>query len=234
MGYPRLRLVAPVCLIAFAALVLSLFIPARPASAAYATLAWTSPGDNGGGARVYYYDLRISTNAISGTDTTTWWNSAVRIYMAGRTPLTPGAPESMTLKGLINGAKYYAILKSADSQLNWSRYSNVATFTAVTAITGVDAPSAPELVLGAPRPSPTTGRADVNLDLPKSMNVEASVFDAQGRLVRTLDHGVLSGGPHILHWDGMLDRGGNAVSGVYWIRVAAAGLVKRQKVVVVR
>jgi hypothetical protein len=234
MGYPRLRLVAPVRLLSLAALVLSLFITARPASAAYATLAWTSPGDNGGSARVYYYDLRISANAITGTDTLSWWNAATKIPMTGKTPLAPGSPESILLNGLVNGAKYYAILRSADSQLNWSRYSNVATFIAVTAITGVDPPGAPELVLGAPRPSPTSGRADVILDLPKSMNVEASVFDAQGRLVRTLDHAVLAGGPHILHWDGMLDRGGNAVSGVYWIRVAAAGLVKRQKVVVVR
>ncbi len=233
MGYPRMRL-APLGLLSFAALVLSLFITARPASAASATLLWTSPGDNGGAARVYYYDLRISTSAITGTDTTSWWNAATKIPMTGKTPLTPGSPETLVMNGLISGAKYYGILKSADSQLNWSRYSNVATFTAVTAITGVDAAGVPELVLGAPRPSPTTGRADVNLDLPKSMNVEALVFDAQGRLVRTLDHGILPGGPHILHWDGRVDQGGNAVSGVYWIRVSAAGLIKRQKIVVVR
>ena len=233
MGYPRLRL-APFCLVSFAALVLSLFITARPASAASATLLWTSPGDNGSAARVYYYDLRISTSSITGTDTLSWWNAAARIPMAGKTPLAPGSLETLVLTGLINGAKYYAILKSADSQLNWSRYSNVATFIGVTAITGVDAAGVPGLVLGAPRPSPTTGRADVNLDLPSSMNVEASVFDAQGRLVRTLDHGVLAGGPHILHWDGRLDQGQSAVSGVYWIRVAAAGIIKRQKIVVVR
>ena len=233
MGYPRLRLL-PLCLVSFAALVFSLFITARPASAATATLAWTSPGDDGGTARVYYYDLRISTNAITGTDTLSWWNAAIRIPMTGKTPLTPGSPENVLLNGLISGAKYYAILKSADSQLNWSRYSNVASFTAASAITGVDAAGVPELVLGAPRPSPTSGRADVNLDLPKSMNVEASVFDTQGRLVRTLEHGLLPGGPHILHWDGRLDRGGDAVSGVYWIRVAASGITKRQKIVVVR
>lgn len=233
MGYPRQRL-TPLRLAFFALLVLVSSFATRPASAAYATLLWTSPGDNGGAARVYYYDLRISTNAITGTDTLSWWNAATKVPMTGKTPLTPGSPESILINGLINGAKYYAILKSADSQVNWSRYSNVATFTAVTAVTGVDAAGVPELVLGAPRPSPTTGRADVNLDLPKSMNVEASVFDAQGRLVRTLDHGVLPGGPHILHWDGRLDRGGSAVSGVYWIRVAAEGITKRQKIVVVR
>jgi hypothetical protein len=232
MGYPRnqLRTVRAALL---AAIFFVLPFTARSASAAYATLAWTSPADNGT-ARVYTYDLRISTRAISGTDTTGWWNAATKISMTGKLPSMPGTPENILLGGLVNGVRYYAILRSADNLMNWSRYSNVATFTPVTSITGVEAADAPALVLGVPRPTPTSGRADISLDLPKSMDVDASIFDAQGRLIRTLEHGVMAGGPHVLHWDGRINGGGDAASGIYYVRVAAGEVSKRVKLVVVR
>ena len=125
-------------------------------------------------------------------------------------------------------------VRSADSQLNWSPYSNVASFTAATAITAVtDNAAAPEMVLGIPRPTPTSGRAEVNLDLPKTMDVEAAVYDAQGRLIQTLERGMLAAGTHVLRWDGRMDGGGNAASGVYWILASAGSIHKRVKLVVV-
>jgi len=146
----------------------------------------------------------------------------------------PGTAESILLGGLINGVRYYAILRSADNLMNWSRFSNVASFTPVTSITGVEAADAPALVLGVPRPTPTSGRADISLDLPKSMDVDASIFDAQGRLIRTLERGVMAGGPHVLHWDGRINGGGDAASGIYYVRVVAGDASKRVKLVVVR
>ncbi|HZI89810.1 MAG TPA: FlgD immunoglobulin-like domain containing protein, partial [Candidatus Polarisedimenticolia bacterium] len=60
------------------------------------------------------------------------------------------------------------------------------------------------------------------------------VFNAQGRQVRTLETGMLTAGTHVLHWDGRLDGGGSAASGVYWIRVAAGAATKHVKLVVAR
>ena len=230
MSYPRTQLRAARLALLAAVIVLST-VAAHTASAAYATLTWTSPSD-GGTARVYYDDLRINTKAIAGTDTLGWWNAATKISMDGRTPSMPGTVESILLGGLLNGARYYAILRSADSQLNWSPYSNVASFTAATAITAVtDNAAAPEMVLGIPRPTPTSGRAEVNLDLPKTMDVEAAVYDAQGRLIQTLERGMLAAGTHVLRWDGRVD--GGAASGVYWILASAGSIHKRVKLVVV-
>jgi len=62
----------------------------------------------------------------------------------------------------------------------------------------------------------------------------ADVYDAQGRLARRVESGTLSAGPHLFRWDGTLEGGGQAASGVYWIRVAAGKLVRRVKMVVVR
>ena len=234
MVHPRTRF-GPLRLALFTAVLLLSPWIARSASAASSTLTWTSPGDNGGAARVYYYDLRISMKAVAGTDTLGWWNAATKIPMAGRTPALPGQLESILLAGLVNGVRYYAILKSADSQLNWSRYSNVATFVPVTSITAAEeGEAAPAVVLGIPRPTPTSGRSDVNLELPRSMDVQAAVFNAQGRKVRTLESGTLPAGTHVLHWDGRLDSGGDAASGVYWIRVGAGTFTKTVKLIVAR
>lgn len=231
MGYPRTPLGALRLTLFSIAILLSASV-GRPASAGYAILKWTSPSD--GTAAVARYDLRISTKGIAGTDTLGWWNAATKINMDGKTPAMPGTVESLLLGGLLDGAQYYAILKSADAQLNWSAYSNVATFNALTGITAVtDNVPAPEMVLGVPRPTPTSGRAEVDLDLPRSMDVDAGIFDAQGRLVRTLERGTLSAGRHLLSWDGRRDSGGDVASGVYWIRAAAGALIRRVKLVVV-
>lgn len=238
MGDPRYRLRAAFTQLRTAVVVIAAIVATtslvRPASAGFATLVWTSPADFGG-ASVSAYDVRISTRAIAGTDTVGWWSAATRISMTGKQPAAPGTIESLLLGGLVNGARYYAILRSRDAANNWSSYSNVATFMPVTAITGIDEEAlAPSFVLGIPRPTPTSGRADVNLELPKSAEVTAAVFDARGRLVRTLEGGTMSAGMHVLHWDGRLDGGGDAASGVYWIRVAAGSVTKRVKLVVAK
>jgi flagellar hook capping protein FlgD len=229
---PRLHGVRVAFVLTIIASLLSLTAPS--ASAAWAKLAWTSPGAEGGLVRVFYYDLRVSRSPISGNDTLSWWNAAVPVPMVGKVPSLPGYPDSVIVNGLLNGTRYYAILRSADAMLNWSAFSNMATFTSGI-ITGVSEDSnAPSVVIGTPRPTPTSGRAEVRLALPSAMAVEAQVYDAQGRLVRRLESERLAAGAHTLRWDGSVDGGGDAASGVYWIRVRAGGVDKRLKLVVVR
>src|SRR5690349_17139537 len=42
-------------------------------------LQWTAPGDDGSTGRASIYDIRYRTTAVSGTDTTTWWNGATQV-----------------------------------------------------------------------------------------------------------------------------------------------------------
>ncbi len=234
MGYPRCRIGVPRFAILAALVVSCLSFTSSSVWAAYATLAWTCPGDNGGSTRVSQYDLRISTKAIAGTDTVSWWNAATKINLTGKVPGLPGTTDKVMMSGLVNGMRYYAVLQSADAAGNWSTYSNVASFLAATAITAVNDGSAPAFVLGVPRPTPTSGRTEVSFELPGTVPVEAAIYNAQGRLIRMLERATLAAGSHLLHWDGTLDGGGNASSGVYWIRVAAGSLNQRVKVVVAR
>ena len=107
-------------------------------------------------------------------------------------------------------------------------------FYSATMVTAVTEEGAPAFVIGAPRPSPSSGPTEINLELPKATSVAADVFNVQGRRVRTLERRIMPAGRHILRWDGRLDQGGSAASGVYWIRIGAGGVERNFKLVVVR
>jgi len=234
MGY--FRIVARTTRTALLALLLtgcSHGLPTKPASAASVMLIWTTPSD-AGGQRIARYDLRVRSSGLSGNDTLSWWNSATVIPMNGKLPGSPGTTDSVLIAGLTIGARYYAVLRSADGARNWSSFSNVASFIPST-VTGVQGGSnAPAIVLGSPRPTPSSGRADMSLDLPQSSSVVARVFNAQGRMVRIIHDGILAAGHHVLHWDGKLDGGNDASSGVYWVRVAAGAFEKGARLTIIR
>ena len=63
---------------------------------------------------------------------------------------------------------------------------------------------------------------------------DVRILDASGRIVRSLDTGVLSPGIHGVHWDG-LDRAGRPVpAGVYFIRALLGQSETSNRVVLVR
>ncbi len=88
---------------------------------------------------------------------------------------------------------------------------------------GTPVPAQTELVGNAPNPfNPhtvirfTLGATD------GGQPVSLRVYDATGRLVRTLHAGVLSPGPHAFAWDGADGHGRQAASGVYLYRLQTA------------
>lgn len=225
---------APARIVMLAALLIgcSHGLPTKQASAAGTLLLWTTPSD--GAQKIAGYDLRISVKPIGGTDTLSWWNAATIIPMAGKVPRPAGATDSVLIAGLTIGARYYAVLRSADGASNWSAFSNVASFIP-SAVTGVPmGDPAPTIVLGSPRPTPTSGSTEMNLDLPRVSAVMARVFNAQGQMVRILEQGMMNAGHHVLRWDGKVDGGGDAASGIYWVRVAAGTVERTTKLTVVR
>ncbi len=102
------------------------FTPAEAQTTASVTLLWTAPGDDGQIGRASRYDVRYSSNSISGTDTLSWWNAATILNLSGKVPSTAGATDSTTISGLLTGRRYYAIVRAADEVPNWSGFSNVA------------------------------------------------------------------------------------------------------------
>jgi serine protease AprX len=86
-------------------------------------------------------------------------------------------------------------------------------------------------------PNPFHARATLSFVVPQeaggSVPVEVSVFDAKGRLVRTLFEGRLPPGPHATEWDGRDASGRRAPTGVYMFDVRYPGGSEGSKVILV-
>src|SRR5207249_9862659 len=93
------------------------------------------------------------------------------------------------------------------------------------------AASAAKLELGAPRPNPFEGGAELAFTLPTSGRVSLAVYDAGGRSVRRLVAGTLAPGAHHVWWDGRDAAGRRAASGLYFVRLETEAAVRVQKAV---
>jgi len=88
-----------------------------------------------------------------------------------------------------------------------------------------------ELVLAPILPTPARGVARVSFALPSAAEVDLTVLDAQGRSITRLAQGSWPAGRHDLDWQGIDARGQAAPSGVYFIRLSAAGRLKMRRLV---
>ncbi|HPF70018.1 MAG TPA: FlgD immunoglobulin-like domain containing protein, partial [Candidatus Krumholzibacteria bacterium] len=79
------------------------------------------------------------------------------------------------------------------------------------------------LALDQNRPNPFNPSTEIRFSLAKQGDVTVTVYDVNGRLVRTLVAGVLPAGPHAVTWKGDDDRGARAASGLYFCRLQAPG-----------
>ncbi|MEZ4386964.1 MAG: FG-GAP-like repeat-containing protein [Candidatus Krumholzibacteriia bacterium] len=99
----------------------------------------------------------------------------------------------------------------------------VKVFYATPDPTAADLPPAGLRFTGA-APNPFNPRTEIGFVVPAASVVTLRVFDAAGRLVRTLVDGrVLAAGAHRAAWDGTADTGRPLPSGVYLCRFQSAG-----------
>jgi glucose/arabinose dehydrogenase len=96
-------------------------------------------------------------------------------------------------------------------------------------------PTPPPLTVGAPFPQPSSGAITLQYELAMATTIRATIHDVRGRLIRTLETGVMHGpGSHPLAWDGLDDRGHAAEAGFYLVRIEAGGLSESRRIVLVR
>lgn len=74
----------------------------------------------------------------------------------------------------------------------------------------------------------------VQYTVPSAGHVLLQAFDVRGRLVRTLLDGAAEAGSGALDWRGDDAAGRALASGVYELRMSAAGAVARERVTLVR
>ena len=95
-------------------------------------------------------------------------------------------------------------------------------FFAITDEELVDVPSVgsfPETRLEPAFPNPFVETSTIRFHLAEPGAAELAVYDARGRLVRTLLEGEQPGGPQLVAWDGTDEYGRSVPSGVYLIRL---------------
>jgi len=76
--------------------------------------------------------------------------------------------------------------------------------------------------------------AAVTIELPRAGNISLDVFDLAGRRVKTLIRGTIPAGVSEAVWDGTLERGGTAPSGVYFLRLRTESVTLNRRVVLLR
>ncbi|HXV14984.1 MAG TPA: FlgD immunoglobulin-like domain containing protein, partial [Candidatus Krumholzibacteria bacterium] len=70
--------------------------------------------------------------------------------------------------------------------------------------------------------------------LPSAQTVSLAIYDVRGRLVRALENGRRSSGPHTSLWNGRDDAGQAVSSGVYYVRLAGESDIMTRKIVMLK
>ncbi len=79
-------------------------------------------------------------------------------------------------------------------------------------------------------PNPFNAGTFIRYELPVSREVVAAIYNLRGEQVRALWRGIQPAGSHSLHWDGRLDSGEAAASGVYICTIMAGREVARLRI----
>jgi glucose/arabinose dehydrogenase len=114
----------------------------------------------------------------------------------------------------------------------------------VTVVTRFQASAPSGVVLDGPPPvrgelrvlSRIPFQSDLKLEvaLARSMPVSLDVFNPAGRRIRTLTRGTMPAGRNLVSWDGKLESGGQAPSGIYFIKLGTEDGSLMRRVVRVR
>jgi hypothetical protein len=100
---------------------------------------------------------------------------------------------------------------------------------------GVEIPGSPLANrLNEPYPNPFNPATNIRFETAAPGPVRVKVFDARGQLVRDLVSGQYPAGRHEVLWDGRNDQGGNAPSGMYFVRFEAGRTVGTKKMTLLK
>ena len=184
-----------------------------------------------------FYSVLITFNAETGAKTGTLydpnayviqdievspWN---HLYVADRTPTLPGIRiYDVFTNEQLTSTPIDVCLPPFDITFSLPLQTGIA-----------DPPAAESMVrLGVAYPNPFHPATTIPFTLSRDAGVNAAVYDALGRRVRTLLEGPQPAGQQELVWDGRDDAGRALASGVYFVRIDADGVGATRKVTILR
>jgi hypothetical protein len=145
--------------------------------------------------------------------------------------LVSGADSSVTVDPPADSLFYRVSAVDADGYAGG--YSAPVLYSPTS--TSVSRPGSYRFALRQNVPNPFNPSTKISYELPVRAAVVLSVYDVDGRLVRTLVDTAQGPGTFSVPWDGRNDDGGWVASGVYFYRLTAAGLgVQTKKMVFVK
>ncbi|MBL8027526.1 MAG: T9SS type A sorting domain-containing protein, partial [Fibrobacteres bacterium] len=83
-------------------------------------------------------------------------------------------------------------------------------------------------------PVPFNGNTSIAVSLPDRADLELSVFDVKGRLVKTIERGNFTKGLHHFNWNGRDTKGKLLSAGLYVYKVSANNRVLVSKTIIAR
>jgi len=83
-------------------------------------------------------------------------------------------------------------------------------------------------------PNPFNQQTLISFSLASAEQVQVTIYDSQGRLIRTLVQATLAAGNHELRWDGCDGRNRVLASGVYFYQLTAGDQIARNKLLLLR
>ncbi|MCP4571613.1 MAG: T9SS type A sorting domain-containing protein [bacterium] len=205
-------------------------------------LGGTDPGLTIPTVSVTTADGALIKAALPGVNVTLFADTAIlqgadslgRVKLYAPNPIEPGSSIShwditafpdVLMEPAINSAL------STDVDLTLQHFDDIGWFDPrVSATPDVPAPTA----LGPNYPNPFNPATTIAFRLAQPGQVDLRVFNAAGRLVRTLVSGQMTDGDHLVSWQGRDDGGRQVASGVYFYRLQANGYDESRRMVLMK
>jgi flagellar hook assembly protein FlgD len=83
-------------------------------------------------------------------------------------------------------------------------------------------------------PNPFNAETVISFTLARPANIELSIFNALGRKVKSLSWGLQLAGTREIRWDGRMENGSEAPSGVYFYRLSDSSHQETKKMLLLR
>ena len=146
------------------------------------------------------------------------------------------APAVFELSGYSGEARFRFRFGSDGGVTREGWYVDEIEFFGFGDLSGVDeeTPLVLHPAVGQNQPNPFGPETAIHYHLARPGTVQLKIYDAAGRLVRTLVSGRLEAGAHWATWDGRSDRGHEVESGVYLYRFEVEGTSAIRKMILTR
>ena len=132
------------------------------------------------------------------------------------------------LSNLTSSTEYFWRVR-AENSLSISDWSDVFSFT-TKMLTSIEVESIPSsYFLHQNYPNPFNPGTTIRYDLPEAGNVNISVFDLTGRLVRTLQDGRKAAGSYTINFNSS-----GLASGVYFYQIRAGSFIETKRMMLIK